>query len=548
MMDDDIHHYGSAIESQEDDIMQAKRFIAADMRRALDMVKTELGEDAMILSTERTAKGVELVATVEPALSLHDPLSDYAQMDKNPAVTKAAARFKSMATPSSPSHAPQLRSASRASGSVPLTPTATQASTHSSHQSTLHASGLSSGKTPEQLAEEIELASRKMLAAKKMDSMTIEQLAAASPSSHSASTSNHAAVTDTPQTNHSLVDADHNDRLHGDNSGEDIRRLHHEINEMRQQLNIQLSEMAASQERQYLMSQNDVHRGDITPVAKDIRQSLQHLGLTQACNDQLMAKLHTGKIPSTTKQVAWMGVLTELAKNIPHDISDQVSKGGAYAFLGTTGVGKTTTIAKLAARYVIDNNQRNVVLLTTDNYRIASHKQLKSLANILNIQIHVVEDLQALPRTIAQFPSDDLLLIDTPGMGHSDPLLKEHLTVLQQCQRVKKLLVLSANSQYQMMKASLHSYRSAGLQACVLTKLDECASLGDAISMLSEHQLPMVYTTDGQSVPDDIAVAKSSQLISRAVGMAKQQHQQKDATQHGVIHQRAAHNGEKAII
>ncbi|ODS23702.1 hypothetical protein AB835_07320 [Candidatus Endobugula sertula] len=215
-------------------------------------------------------------------------------------------------------------------------------------------------------------------------------------------------------------------------------------------------------------------------------------------------------------------MLAELARHIPYDISDKIAKGGVYAFLGTTGVGKTTTIAKLAARHVIHHGAEKLVLLTTDNYRIASHNQLKSLAMILNVQIKVVEDLKQLPLLVKSLSDYDLILIDTPGMGYTDPLLKSHLHIFKQCPQVNNLLVLSATTQYQMLKASLHSYYIAGLNGCVLTKLDECAHLGDALSMMSEHSVPLAYVTDGQSIPDDIAVLKPSQLISRAVNMLKQ--------------------------
>jgi flagellar biosynthesis protein FlhF len=219
--------------------------------------------------------------------------------------------------------------------------------------------------------------------------------------------------------------------------------------------------------------------------------------------------------------------LAGLAKGIPSTHSDPVAQGGVYSFLGMTGVGKTTTIAKLAARYVMEHGAEGVVLLTTDNYRIAAHNQLQSLAKILNVTVKVIDDLTEIPGYLEEYKNSPLVLIDTPGMSYTDPLLKPHLQMFKQCPQINNILVLSANSQYQMIKASLHSYRLAGLSYCILTKLDECAHLGDAIGVLFEQSLPLAYITDGQSVPKDISVLKSSQLVSRAVNMVKLQRKNK---------------------
>ena len=163
-----------------------------------------------------------------------------------------------------------------------------------------------------------------------------------------------------------------------------------------------------------------------------------------------------------------------------------------------------------------------MVLLTTDTYRIASSHQLESLANILNVTVKVVEDLEQLPALVEEARERALVLIDTPGMSYSDPLLKSHLQALRKCKAITNILVLSANSQYQVMKAAIHSYREAKLDYCVMSKLDECAHLGDAISVLVDHNLPLAYVTDGQSVPEDIDIVESSQLVARAQMLSHQ--------------------------
>lgn len=472
--------------------MQAKRFVAADMRRALDMVKEEFGEDALIVSTERTARGVEIVASLEAAFQTLVENNDLAMgstSSHQQNIAHAASRFTT-----SP---------------IPVTPVRGKS-----------ARGIASGKTPDQLAEEMEAANQRMIASRKAESMTIGEWA--NQPTHDVVTQKEIAA---PH-DHSLAHADHS--VHND----EIKRLHDEISDMRNTIEDQLLHMSETQERQYIESMSHVSAAanmheNTMPVVSEIKYQLEIMGLPNTCNDQLLGSIKENNMPIHNKQVLWTHVMAELAKKIPSDISDPVAQGGIYSFLGTTGVGKTTTIAKLAARYVMAHGSSSVVLLTTDTYRIAAHNQLQSLAKILNVTVKVIEDLQHLPQAIKECSHHQLVLIDTPGMGYSDPLLKKHLQIFRECPQVNNILVLSANSQYQMIKASLHRYRLAGLHSCVLTKLDECANLGDAMGVLFEQKVPLSYTTDGQSVPKDIAVAKPSQLITRAVNMVKIQRKDK---------------------
>lgn len=562
--------------------MQAKRFIAADMRRALDMVKEEFGEDAMIMSTERTAKGVELVARVEdPLVGLSaDPLSRHGSTslplsaqhaEQEQKIASAASRFQSMPTASSP--AMEAYRSTPSSASV----------------------GQASGKTKDQLAEEMEMANRRMQAARKAESMTIQDYADQQDSNelrqeqrndqrneqrndqrndqrnekyNEQKQEQKQEQKNTPLDRQRYADRDYDPQQNDarqelkNNLREEIRRemerddeiqrLHEEISDMRNTLEIQMSSLVETQSRFYdeshiqaSLDQENSYQQPSAVVSADardikmvgeIKQHLAFIGLTHACNDKLMNSVSNKKMPTQNKQVLWTHVLSELAKKIRCDTSDPIAKGGVYAFLGTTGVGKTTTIAKLAARYVMQHGPDDVVLLTTDNYRISSHNQLTSLGKILNVHVEVVEKLQDLPAVIDQYKDKGLVLIDTPGMGHSDLLLKPHLSLLKQCREVNNILVLSSTSQYQMMKSSLHSYRMVGLSHCVMTKLDECASLGDALSVMFEHDLPLSYMTDGQSVPKDLGILRASQWVSKALSVTKKQQKNSASVDHSTHH------------
>jgi len=547
--------------------MQAKRFIAADMRRALDMVKEEYGEDAMIISTERTARGVELVATGEGAmeqLQKNDTFASNVMTERQQKIATAASGFQSMPTNPELSFAQQYQT--------------TQAQPLNKQDSSKYRSdderGPASGKTKQQLADEMDLANRKMQAAKEAESMTLEtwadkeyaQQQAQKQARQSQSRTAQARPVQQPfiseSMNNEITEQHTADKRFSEVRGEEargtetrdaekaaldnklsenmasqeleMRRLHDEIADMRETIEVQLLHMSDMQDRQYSDAQTDHQMDnslshstlDSMPLAgtiKRMKKQLDFLALPKAANDKVINGLQKKGAPDSHKSLLWRHVLTQVSKHIPSDTSDPVAQGGTYAFLGTTGVGKTTTIAKLAARYVMENGPEGVVLVTTDIQRIAAHNQLTSLAKVLNVRVEIIDELQYLPQYLEQLQDYPLVLIDTPGMGHADPLLKPHLQVLEQCDAVQNVLVVSANNQYQMMKASLHSYRLANLDYCVMTKLDECATLSDAMGMLIEYTLPLAYITDGQSVPEDIDILKSSEFTARAVNLLKNQ-------------------------
>lgn len=195
-----------------------------------------------------------------------------------------------------------------------------------------------------------------------------------------------------------------------------------------------------------------------------------------------------------------------------------------FAFVGPTGVGKTTTIAKLAARFVLEHGLGKVALITTDTYRVGAHDQLRSLGRILNVPVRVVDKERSLPSVVASLKEFPLVLIDTAGFRQGDPLLKEQEAQLDSCPGIERVLVLACNSQLQTLKASAHAYTGKSVRGCVLTKLDETGSLGEALSVVIDQRLPVLYSTDGQAIPNDIAVASAPNLVSKAVALMKAQH------------------------
>ena len=203
-----------------------------------------------------------------------------------------------------------------------------------------------------------------------------------------------------------------------------------------------------------------------------------------------------------------------LASRLPACNDDLLDHGGVAALVGPTGVGKTTTIAKLAARFRLKYGPRQIALITTDNYRIGAHEQLSTYGRILDVPVRVATNAEELSNCLAGFCDKRLVLIDTAGMGQRDRRLTEQLSVLRQDERtVKPYLVLSAASQARAMREAAEAFAGCEPKACILTKLDETSNLGVALSTLIERQLPLAYVSDGQQVPEDLHPARTHLLL-----------------------------------
>jgi flagellar biosynthesis protein FlhF len=205
------------------------------------------------------------------------------------------------------------------------------------------------------------------------------------------------------------------------------------------------------------------------------------------------------------------------------DTSDSLDQGGVVALVGATGVGKTTTIAKLAARYALRHGRERVALVTTDSYRIAAHEQLRTYGRILGIPVRIANSHAELSEALKLLSDKDLILIDTAGMSQRDVRLSEQFALLgEAAPNLKTFLVLSTTTHRSGLGEVVKAFGKVKLDGCILTKLDETTSLGGALSTAVEHKLPVAYVSDGQRVPEDIHIARAPNLIQRAVLVAQQ--------------------------
>jgi flagellar biosynthesis protein FlhF len=200
--------------------------------------------------------------------------------------------------------------------------------------------------------------------------------------------------------------------------------------------------------------------------------------------------------------------LALLVKHLPviNDLS--CITGGITAVVGPTGAGKTTTIAKLAARWCMAHGSQDLALVSTDGYRIGAREQLMTYARILGAPMHAANGGKELAAVLERLKSKKLILIDTAGMGPRDIRLTEQLTALKYgASRARVLLALPAQAEAQALDEIVCAFVRVKPAACILTKVDEAASLGAAISTVLRHKLKIAYVCDGQRVPEDLHAA-----------------------------------------
>ncbi len=206
-------------------------------------------------------------------------------------------------------------------------------------------------------------------------------------------------------------------------------------------------------------------------------------------------------------------MINVLASSLPVAAGDPCDEGGIFALVGPTGVGKTTTIAKLAATYALKHGRTALALVSTDSFRIGAQEQLATFARILDVPVHLARDSQDLVRVLNSVRDRKLVLIDTAGVGQRDDALASNLDRVQaEGFDIKRLLAIPANVQRETMHEVITRFAQEPLHGAIVTKLDEAASFGAAFSNLIRHKLPLNYLTDGQRVPEDIHQAHGKTL------------------------------------
>lgn len=258
------------------------------------------------------------------------------------------------------------------------------------------------------------------------------------------------------------------------------------------------------------------------PAAAALFRSLLDAGFSTKLVRTLVDRLPQGL--STDAAQAW--ARNELVTHLPVVRSeDEFLAGGVYALVGPTGVGKTTTLAKLAARCVAREGRDQVAMLTTDLFRIGALEQLQIYGRLMGVPAHSVRDAGELRRILAELGNRKIVLIDTTGISQRDRLVAEQATLLCNAGKpVRRLLVLNAASQGDTLDEVAHAYRNGvgeDVAGCIITKLDEATRLGAALDTAIRHRLPIHYMSVGQKVPEHMELARADVLIDRAFQMVE---------------------------
>ncbi len=444
--------------------MKIKRFFAPDVRQAMRMVKEELGDDAVILSNKRVNGGVEIISAVDYDESF---LAEQAETHQPAPV------------------APQPRSQVE-SQSYRQPQAQRQQSPHTS-TSQLNMGG---HYDPADFFNDED------------DGVTNHISSNAQPREFQ----REARVNHAPQIDEAPQPQKAKPQIVWSQEPT-LVEMRSELQNMRGMLEHQLANMGQKETRM------------MRPFYYDLSRRLMRLGFSSKLADSIL-----NSVPEESGlEESWRRVLAKVAVTIPVTNDDILNHGGVVALVGPTGVGKTTTIAKLAARYALRYGSRSVALVSTDNYRIGAHEQLKAYSRILDIPIRFADSADTLQAALDYFCDKRLVLIDTAGMSQRDLRLGQQFAMFErEGERVKPYLVMSATSRLSGLEEIVRGFGGVKPQGCILTKIDESATLGHALDMAIQHNLPIAYVSDGQRVPEDLQPARAHTLVSRSVAMMQE--------------------------
>jgi flagellar biosynthesis protein FlhF len=251
----------------------------------------------------------------------------------------------------------------------------------------------------------------------------------------------------------------------------------------------------------------------LEPVKTEILRQMLDAGFSPQFARELLAELPRDL--DERQALAWVKGGADRALLTIGSENDIVDRGGIYALVGPTGVGKTTTTAKLAARCVLRHGASKVALVTTDAYRIGAHEQLRIYGRILGVSVHLVKDAGDLRQTLQDLQHKHMVLVDTMGMSQRDRLVGEQVAMFG-TSNVKRLLLLSATGRGDTLDDVVRAYNGPDLAGCILTKIDEAASLATSLDVVMRHGLRLHYVSNGQRVPEDIHLPNRAYLLHRA--------------------------------
>ena len=256
------------------------------------------------------------------------------------------------------------------------------------------------------------------------------------------------------------------------------------------------------------------------PEKAGVLRELLAAGFSASLARYLIEKMPSGK--DAADSMRW--IKTVLCRNLISMTDEDaiLEKGGVFALVGPTGVGKTTSTAKLAARCVMRHGPEKLALITTDAYRIGGHEQLRIYGKILGVMVHSVKDEADLRIALKELRNKHTVLIDTVGVSQRDQMVTEQVAMLSESGAdVKRLLCLNSTSTNETLNEVVRAYQGSGLAGCIMTKMDEAASIGNVLDVVIRQKLRLFYISNGQRVPEDLHLADKAMLVDRAFRLTR---------------------------
>lgn len=434
--------------------MNVRKFVAPSSREALRLVKLALGPDAVILANRNVAEGVEIMAVAAGDIAMvAGPARESA------AAPRAAGAAIAPFADADDDYSVSLSGASRRGEAAPL-PRLPSSAASTAPVRASGAAPAATRATPDPVPRQSRAPVDFSRAPAAVGTRELPPAASVVPS----------AVMD-------------------------------ELRALRQMVEQQLAGFAWRD-----MVRQDPVRGTL------VRQMLDG-GFSPAYARRLVADVPAGL--DDRAAVDWAQDRVARALRASGDGEDLMDRGGVFALVGPTGVGKTTTAAKLAARCVLRHGASRVALITSDGYRIGAHEQLRIYGRILGVPVHGVRDGLELKSALRDLAGKHMVIIDTMGMSQRDRNVAGQSAMLEDA-GVERLLLLSATSRADTLDDVVRAYAPGGLAGCIVSKVDEAVGIASAIDVVIRHGLRLRYVSNGQRVPEDLHLPNALYLAHRA--------------------------------